>query len=394
MRFCIKSASSVLIQSRAWRRCEAARTRASYLATSNDKSSDNNVDASPTQPSLDKGFNLLELASGIVPQGTIVKTVRQGWRFVWRRMMAELAPQDAQGNYRRPTYKFKGCIGQADYADEAGRYHLYVGNPCPWCHRCLLAVKLMGFTSDQVGVTRLLDEPTKASRGGWIFTDEQPDPLGSYDLRELYDKLDPGYKGRCTAPLLIDKRTRKIVSNESSDIVRMLDLARLGGSATTNRLRLYPEHLGASIDATNEWVYSLLNDGCYRCGFATTQQAYDQASAGVRQGLAKCEAILEKQAFLCADVFTEADLRLLPTMLRFDGAYAPLFRAGGAHLKLQSDYPNIHQWMRRCWKMPGVKESIDLEDATSSYFRQLFPLNPGGLVPSPVSASSLGLDEE
>lgn len=339
---------------------------------------------------LDKGFNLLETASKVVPQGRIVQTAKEGWKFAWKRMMAELAPQDKTGSYRRPSYTFDGKIGEGKFPDEAGRYHLYVGNPCPWCHRARLSLALRSITSDEVGFTVLEDNPVKASRGGWIFSSAQPDPLGSNDLRELYDKLSPGFKGRCTAPLLVDLKARKIVSNESSDIVRMLDGATFGSDK--KRLQLYPADLANQIDETNEWVYELLNNGCYRCGFSTQQASYDKASADVRHGLRRCEEVLSVQDYLCGDVFTEADLRLLPTVLRFDGAYAPLFRAGGAHLRIR-DYPALLRWLQRCWSMDGVKETIDLQDATSSYYRQLFPLNPGGLLPTPITAEDIGLKD-
>jgi putative glutathione S-transferase len=353
---------------------------------------------------LDKGFNLLEIASAVVPQGRVVQTAKESWKFVWKRMMAELAPQDKTGNYRRPSYGFGETIGVSpQHPDEGGRYHLYVGNPCPWCHRTVLAVNLLGMTKNQIGVTRLLDDPVKASRGGWVFTSDRPDPLTCKDLRELYDKLSPGYKGRCTAPLLVDLKTLSIVSNESSDIVRMLNTCTLGGQPTkasddndsdvsdvSDRLDLYPKSLRQEIDKTNDWVYPLLNNGCYRCGFSTSQAAYDQASKDVRQGLERCNDILSRQPFLCGQVFTEADLRLLPTALRFDGAYAPLFRAAGGVVRIR-DYPYVFQWLERCWEMEGVPPSIDLADACSSYYKQLFPLNPGGILPTPVTAADLGL---
>jgi putative glutathione S-transferase len=183
---------------------------------------------------------------------------------------------------------------------------------------------MLGFTPEQIGVTMLEDNPVKASRGGWVFSKNQPDPLGNRDLRQLYDQLSHGYQGRCTAPLLVDKKTRRIVSNESSDIVRNLNEVSLG--LEQKKLNLYPESLAAEIDSTNAWTYQLLNNGVYRCGFATTQSAYDRASADVRKGLQRCEDILQTQKYLCGDEFTEADLRLLPTILRFDGAYAPLFK--------------------------------------------------------------------
>ena len=366
------------------RRCQGAH---SALQQSNNNNNGNGK--------LDKGFNLLEIASSIVPQGRIVSAVKESWKFGWKRMMAELAPQDKEGRYTRPSYSFEGRIGSNAFPDEPGRYHLFVGNPCPWCHRTKLAVNILGLTKEEMGVTQLVDDPVKASRGGWVFSSQQPDPLyGCRDLRELYDKLSPtgAFQGRCTAPLLVDKKTKRAVSNESSDIVRMLNDAQFGKNNPKERLNLYPSKLASEIDTLNEWIYRLLNNGVYRCGFSTTQLAYDEASRDVREGLRRCDDILGESKLLCGDQFTEADLRLLPTILRFDGAYAPLFKAGGTHLRIQTNYPNLHAWLKRSWAMPGVKESIDLADATGSYYKQLFPLNPGGIIPTPPTAADIGLE--
>lgn len=320
--------------------------------------------------------------------------------------MSELAPQDKSGTYLRPTYTFQGKIGSTDFPDEAGgRYHLFLGNPCPWCHRVRLVVNLRKIIPSEVGLTQLIDDPIKASRGGWVLpnspsssSSSTSDPTGmkssmlfdAKDLREVYDILSPNYKGRCTAPLLIDLKSNKIVSNESSHIVRMLELATFGAADAMDRMELYPPNLAADIDVTNVWIYELLNNGVYRCGFSTTQEAYDAASNEVREGLHKCEHILSTQDFLCGSKFTEADLRLLPTVLRYDGVYGPLFKAGGTHLRIR-DFPYLYSWLKRCWSIEGVKESIDLADATSSYYRQLFPLNAGGIIPTPVTAEEIGL---
>jgi putative glutathione S-transferase len=239
-------------------------------------------------------------------------------------------------------------------------------------------------------MTVLVDDPVKASRGGWIFGTDA-DPLGSRDLRELYETLSPNFKGRCTAPLLVDLKQKKIVSNESSDIIRMLNGLSFGNQQK-ERLDLYPKQLQSKIDETNNWVYELLNNGVYRCGFSTQQAAYDKASADVRRGLDLCEKTLSEHTFLCGSTFTESDLRLLPTILRWDGAYGPLFRAGGSHIRIR-DYPAILSWLQRCWDMPlGVRDSIDIQDATSSYYRQLFPLNAGGLIPTAITAKDIGLN--
>jgi len=352
---------------------------------------------------VDKGFNLLEVASQVVPQGRIVQTAKETWKFGWKRMMTELAPQDKTGSYQRPKYSFARTIGSKQFPIEAGRYHVYVGNPCPWCHRVRLVAKLLeldtaigGNDSALLGMTTLVDDPIKASRGGWVFATSPSQLSGVRDLRELYEALSPGFQGRCTAPLLVDWKTRQIVSNESSDIVRMLPLllaAQKDSSSAEVAPDLYPPNLASKIDETNEWIYRLLNNGVYRCGFSTSQDAYHKASGDVLEGLGRAETILQEQDFICGSKVTESDLLLLPTMLRFDGVYSPLFGAGGKHLRLQCDYPAIFAWLKRCWQLEGVRESIDIEDACSSYYRQLFPLNPGGILPTPVSAKSLRLED-
>jgi putative glutathione S-transferase len=248
-----------------------------------------------------------------------------------------------------------------------------------------LTIKLKGIES--VSVTELVDDPTKASRGGWILSRGDPDPIfASRDLADVYERLSPGFEGRCTAPLLVDKKHKKIVSNESSEICRMLNA--LPG---THGIDLYPDHLSGVIDETNEWVYTLLSNGVYQCGFSTSQRAYDDASASVRLGLQRADDLLSNYDFLCGSMLTESDVRLLPTALRFDGVYAPLFRAGGAHLRIRN-YPSLHKWLKRCWQFPAVKESVDLAKANGSYYSNLFPLNPSGIVPSAVTPSGLGLE--
>ena len=322
--------------------------------------------------------------------GKIVSTVKQSWTFAWKRMMIELAPQDKTGSYARPKYSFNGKIGSQQFPDEAGRYYLFVGNPCPWCHRTSLVCAIRKFSVKEIKVIKLVDDPLKASRGGWVFSKSDPDPIyNSVDLRTLYDSLNPGFQGRCTAPLLVDGVSKTIVSNESADICRMLEKATFGRE-TLEGIDLYPSELSSEINDTNEWVYKLLNNGVYRCGFATEQAAYDSASNDVRTGLNRCEKILERQAFLCGNKFTEADLRLLPTILRFDAVYAPLFKAGGTHLRIK-DFPSLLAWLQRCWDIEGVQDSIDIKDATLSYYKQLFPLNPGGILPTSITPAEIGL---
>jgi putative glutathione S-transferase len=357
--------------------------------------------ASPTSRlfnNVDKGFNLLEIASNIVPQGQIVKTSKQTWNFIWKRFMTELAPQDKSGSYKRPKYTFGKTLGSLEFpiedADELNkqRYHVYLGNPCPWCHRVKLVIEILQLP---VCVTTLIDDPIRASRGGWIlppFEDDDVNHDNIKDLRQLYDTLQPGYTGRCTAPLLVDWKTKQIISNESKDIVRMLPLLKKDDPT----LDLTPSDLLSVINETNDWIYTLLNNAVYRCGFSTTQKAYDEACRDVSEGLRRCQTVLEKQKYMASDrQITESDIMLLPTLLRFDGVYGPLFGAPSKLVRLECDYPAVYEYMKRCYAtVPGVKESVDIEDACSSYYKQLFPLNPGGILPTPVTARSLRLIDE
>ncbi len=209
-----------------------------------------------------KGLNVLELTGALLPQGALVTTVKTGWRMAWATLMRELAPQSKEGDYVRPSYGFKGEIGTSAFPDEPSRYHLYVGKACPWCHRVELARSVRGL-GDYISLTTVLDRPegklppalravgfrplcrfelaaaaashagarrAEASRGGWVFTAASPDPVvGAKDLREVYDALTGGYRGRCTAPLLVDKKQKKLVSNESADLMRMLNEIKVAG---------------------------------------------------------------------------------------------------------------------------------------------------------------------
>ncbi|KAF8065797.1 yqjG [Scenedesmus sp. PABB004] len=356
------------------------RTRAAAVA----------VRAAAQQPQ--SGLSLLTWTSKLVPQGALVSGAKAGWRLAWETMVRELAPQDAGGGYARPGYAFDEQIGSARFPAESGRYHVYVGNACPWCSRVLLALAVTGL-SRHVGVGWLADVPERATRGGWIF--EAPDPVtGAHDLWGVYDALSPGFRGRCTAPLLIDAaaRPRAAVSNESASIVRMLARLSLPG---TPGVELVPAALEAEIDALNDQVYRSVNNGVYRCGFATTQAAYDAAAAELHGALASLDGRLGRTRFLLGDKFTEADLRLFPTIVRFDAVYAGIFRCGRRRV---ADYANLQAWMRDVWqiKVPGgglqVSDAIDVDGCRRSYYSNLFPLNPSSIVPSGPTAADLGLD--
>ncbi|KAH7618740.1 hypothetical protein Ndes2526B_g05660 [Nannochloris sp. 'desiccata'] len=330
--------------------------------------------------------------------------------------MRELAPQSKDGDYKRPTYSFQHKIGDPEFPAENDRYVLYLGNPCPWCHRVALALALRGLT-DNIIVIRAIDDPERASRGGWVFNSPEP-AFQARDLREVYDACTAdsgGYKGRCTAPLLIDKKTRRIVCNESAALVRnfneifFLSTGRGkgggGGGIREKSVReeswidLCPEHLKADIDALNEKIYEPINNGVYKSGFATTQDAYDTAQHALWSTLEELNTLLGSRRFLTGEYFTEADLRLFPTAVRFDAVYSVVFKCSA---RRWSDFPNLHAWLIDCAALPlpinadgsgggTLADTVDVDDCRRSYYTQLFPLNPGGIVASGPTAVQLGL---
>lgn len=386
----------------------------SSLSSSNNNNKNNNKD-----DNINKGFNILGIASSIIPQGPIVTVVSESWKMIWKTMMIELAPQSNNGTYIRPKYTFNNYIKSntnhnnneqlqqqklssssdsnnkiTHYPDEPGRYHIYTGNTCPWCHRVVLTMKLMNYNiPQQIGWTILDDNPKLATRGGWIFNKQQPDyNFGDCsDLYTLYHKLVPNYNGRCTLPLLIDIKTKTIISNESSDIVRMLHQIRLG--STDNRINLLPNNIDINIiNETNEWIYQLINNGVYRCGFATTQLSFNNACEDVLYGFNKCNSILKNEQYINGDVITESDIMLLPTILRYDIIYSSYFLKNSIGT-IQYNYPYIHQWLCNIWNQyPTIHNTIDFNDARQSYYKQLFPLNPSGIIPyGIITPESIGL---
>jgi putative glutathione S-transferase len=226
-------------------------------------------------PASRGGLRILEW---IPSQQLLVKTARFVWTTLWRIMLSELAPQSPEGAYVRPAPQTgSGAQWPSDLPMVKGRYHVYVGNACPWCHRVTIALALRGQLGEAITYTVLSDDPGRASRGGWCFEASDPDPLcDANDLKAVYDRLSPDgtYSGRCTAPLLVDLATAQIISNESADIVRMLnsfalrsaaaegsgaksDSAEGGvvGDGMDKAVDLYPAHLAAEIDEANRWVY-------------------------------------------------------------------------------------------------------------------------------------------
>jgi len=270
-----------------------------------------------------------------------------------------------------------GPSGEGGFAAESGRYHLYVSLACPWAHRTLIfrAIKGLG---DHIGVSVVHPEMLAE---GWEFRRDFAGATGDelYELdylRELYLKAAPGMSGRVTVPLLWDRARETIVSNESAEIIRMLNSAFDG--ITGNSDDYWPMPLRDSIETVNARVYDTLNNGVYKAGFATSQAAYDAAIRPLFDTLDWLEARLGRSRYLMGDALTEADWRLFTTLIRFDAVYHTHFKCNRARIV---DYPNLRGYMRELYQWPGVRQTVDLDHITHHYYASHRTINPHGIVP-------------
>lgn len=299
--------------------------------------------------------------------------------------MAELAPQSRDGAYVRPTEQIRGVAVAAPAP--AGRYVLYVGAACPWCHRATLTLALRGL-GDAVRVVQLQGNSTS---GGWDFAPACADPVvaGAATLRDTYAALAPDYTGRRTAPLLVDSQGGgSVVSNDSATISRLLNDAFApppGGGAAAVELR--PAALAAEVDALNELLQGAVNDGVYKCGFATTQSAYAAAQGALSAALGRMDAQLMTSRFVLGAAVTESDVRLFATVVRLDAVYSGIFKCA---LHTPVDFPHLHAWAQDVYLLPGVAQTVDLSAYRQAYYGNLFPINPGGVVPAGPTEAALG----
>jgi len=307
------------------------------------------------------------------------------WSSDWHPVQAT----DKQGGFVRQTSGFRGFIssdGSTAFAAEPDRYHLYVALICPWASRALIARKLKGLES-LIGVTVV--EPQLGAQG-WRFGNfpgAQPDPLNNARyLHEIYTRVAPDYTGRATVPVLWDRKTATIVSNESADIVRMFNSGF--GDLADNRIDLYPAALRAEIDALNESLYPRLNNGVYRAGFATTSVSYQQAFNDVFSQLDELEALLsDGRTFLLGERLTETDIRLFVTLIRFDVAYHGLFKC---NLRRIRDYTLLNRYLKSMLSVSGVRETVNIDHIKQGYY-SIKALNPNGIVPAGPDLSEYGL---
>ncbi len=277
------------------------------------------------------------------------------------------------GRFERADSVFRDWIGDGGrFAAEAGRYHLYVSYACPWAHRTLIFRRLKGL-EEMVSVTVV--EPLM-EENGWAFG-EVPDPINDcHYLYQVYLKARAGFSGRVTVPVLWDKLGGTIVNNESSEIIRMFNGAFDSIGAAEGDY--YPEALRGEIDAVNETVYENVNNGVYRAGFATSQEAYAEAYEALFGTLDKLEGRLAGQPYLAGERLTEADWRLFTTLVRFDSVYHGHFKCNKARLV---DYPNLWSYTRRLYQIPGIAETVNMDHIKSHYYASHRTVNPTGIVP-------------
>ncbi|KAL5594369.1 uncharacterized protein BROUX77_007716 [Berkeleyomyces rouxiae] len=317
---------------------------------------------------------------------------------------------DKSGEFKRQVSTFRSWVSSepgAEFPAEKGRYHLYVSYACPWAHRTLITRRLKGL-EDVISVSAV---HWHLGADGWRFptADEKlpgdhvvPDPVpGHADyrfLRQVYFGTEPGYTGRFTVPVLYDKQQQRIVNNESSEIVRMLNTAFNGVVAPEfARVDVYAAALRERIDEANAWTYDLINNGVYKSGFATTQEAYDHNVAALFGALDRTEkhlrSVRDQGPYYFGKELSEADIRLYVTMVRFDPVYVQHFKCNIRDVR--SGYPAIHAWMRNLyWNHAAFKDTTQFEHIKKHYTKSHTQINPFSIVPAGPVPDILPLDEE
>ncbi|MFC3120632.1 glutathione S-transferase family protein [Agaribacter flavus] len=287
--------------------------------------------------------------------------------------------KSSNGKFVRQDSLFRNTISNeegAAFPPESGRYHLYVSLACPWAHRTLIFRKLKSLEA-HIGVS--IVSPDMLSNG-WEFGDYDGatgDALFNFEyMHQVYTKAEPEVTTRVTVPVLWDMKTNTIVSNESADIIRMFNSAF--NDLTGNQDDYYPNELQSSIDEINDFVYHSINNGVYKAGFATTQEAYSDAVVALFKALDKVEEILAIRPYLTGDSITEADWRLFTTLIRFDPVYVGHFKC---NLRRIADYPNIYEYMKALYQIEGVAETVNFDHIKRHYYYSHTTINPSQVVP-------------
>jgi len=284
---------------------------------------------------------------------------------------------DQKGAFVRQESAFRQWVtadGSSGFKAEPNRYHLYVSYACPWASRTIIYRKLKGL-EDVISMTVL--DPIRDDLG-WRFFPDDPDPINGYEyLSSAYLKADPDFSARITVPVLWDKKTNQLVNNESSEIIRMLN-SEFDEWAENPDLDFYPEPLREEIDALNERIYNSINNGVYRAGFATTQEAYEEAVVELFEALDFVDGILAGKRYLTGGTITEADWRLFVTLIRFDAVYVGHFKC---NLRRIADYENLSGYVRDLYQYPGVRETVNIDHIKRHYYVTHPRINPTQIVP-------------
>ncbi|MCC4265237.1 glutathione S-transferase family protein [Oceanimonas baumannii] len=307
------------------------------------------------------------------------KLIEGIWRDVW------YDTDKHEGRFQRSESKFRNWItadgspgptGEGGFAAEPDRYHLYVSLACPWAHRTLILRRLKGLENM---ITVSVVHPLMKEHGWTFATDFEGatgDRLYGHNfLHQLYTQADTHYSGRVTVPVLWDTQRQTIVSNESADIVRMLNSAFNGAGATAGDY--YPAGSRKDIDTLNRHIYQHVNNGVYKAGFATRQCAYEEAIEPLFATLGELEQRVSQQRWLLGNRLTEADIRLWTTLVRFDAVYHTHFKCDRHRI---SDYPNLYGFLRDLYQQPGVADTLNMAHIRHHYFRSHDTINPHGII--------------
>ena len=285
------------------------------------------------------------------------------------------------GHFLRPTTRYRNFVtadgspgpsGEGGFPAERGRYHLYVSLACPWAHRTMI-FRALKKLEDVISAS--ITEPLYG-KTGWEFGATPEIVNGKKTLAEIYLLADPNYTGRVSVPVLWDKKRRTIVNNESAEIIRMLNSAF--DAFTAIKTDYYPSALRPEIDRINDLVYPNVNNGVYRAGFATSQAAYEEAARGVFAALDQLEDLLSRRRYLTGRQITEADWRLFTTLIRFDCVYYSHFKC---NVRRIADYPNLWNYLRELYQVPGIADTVSIEQIKRHYYGSQRQVNPTGIVP-------------
>lgn len=284
------------------------------------------------------------------------------------------------GTFVRPESSWRDTItadGSSGFKAEPDRYHLFLAPSCPWAHRTQIIRRLKGL--EKTISATLSDRPRIRS---WAYTegidDIKPVEAGVLELHEIYIKADPNYTGRVTVPTLWDRKTQTIVNNESAEIIRMLN-SEFDEFAENDLPDLYPASFRALIDELNDRIYKTVNNGVYRCGFAKTQEAYDEHIGPMFETFDHLEELLSNQRYLITSYPTEADWRLFVTLIRFDFVYFSHFKC---NIRRIQDYPNLWNYTLDLYQTPGLRQVIDIDGIKRGYYGGQSNVNPSGVVPT------------